>query len=56
MLIFFWFFDSDISWWRVSADLWIFIVDLRSTEKMFTVDFMRRSVDFRFCMIKMFSI
>ena len=39
MLIFFVFFMSDVSWWLVSEVLRKFIVDLVSTEKMFSVDF-----------------
>jgi len=39
MLIFFGFFNSDVSWWRVLEVFGNFIVDLVSTEKMFSVDF-----------------
>jgi len=51
MLIFFGFFDSDVSWQRVLVVFRKFIVDLVSTDKMFSVDFFRLSVDFRFCMV-----
>jgi len=49
MLIFFCFLDSDASWWRVPEDLQDFAVDLLSTEKKFSVDFICGSVDFVFC-------
>jgi len=51
MLIFFVFFDSDVSWQRVLEVLCDFAVDLKSTVKMFSVDFIGLSVDFRFCMV-----
>jgi len=54
MLIFFGFFDSDVSWQRVLEDYCDSIVDFKSTEKMFSVDFdrlNRDSLDFRINMI-----
>jgi hypothetical protein len=39
MLIFFEFLNSGIGWWRLSGVLRKIIVDLLSTEKMFSVDF-----------------
>jgi len=51
MLIFFVFFDSDVSWYWVLEDCSDFAVDLKSTVKMFSVDFLWGTVDFWFCMI-----
>jgi len=50
-LIFFGFFDSGASWQRVLEVLCNFEVDLKSTDKMFSVDFIRLSVDFRIYMM-----
>jgi len=56
MLIFFGFFDSDVSRVRVLEDLCNFAVDLKSTAKKFSVDFLRGSVDFRVCMVFMWYV
>jgi len=47
MLIFFGFFNSDVGWQRVSDVLWNFIVDFKSTENIFSVDFDQDFQDFR---------